>query len=560
MRKGVKPNLSREWIFASRTYVTLAPEVGKDTLPKLNAERGWLGYFVGCESESVYKIFSPEKHRVFRVNTARVDNGEGTDDVHEGSTLSDRVPVPEDLNLENTQPSTDSEGDTSGHDSDDDGEHGIDDEYENDMGDIYDATPRQSPRSVPLDEANLPMNVESLDLSDNDQEQPVDKEDTDRQIINDHQTDQNHDTSNDSSAAEEQEHQEPVVKSRFFAGVTTREKKGNKSHFFPNKAKIEEEEQEDEDDEYEDADDEGDYEESSKIKSQPAPKEKKKYPANRKPRYKASEEGMLINSPPCRRCYSNGFRCARVSVEDDCEQCKKGGHKCKYNLDGIIPKPERQRRRKEAISKVQDLEMIYIEVRNRERLQVMKDQKLPFEERCTAYNRRGRTGYNGEVPYQYCIKHKHLCVKEKRRNEVYCNNCNIAFCDKERPCGSCKRRGTKYCIYIDQDGLVKRAYIIRNPEDEGDADDEESEEECIACTQNNRVCNGGTPYYRYVKYRKDDDTYRSCTYKKSGGIEERYTTGTHMLDDEGNVILRENWEERAWKVALKPYQARKSRT
>lgn len=86
----VKPNLAIERIFGSRVYVTYPPEHRQKTLLQ---PRGWLGYFVGFETEAVLRIWHPDKKRVVRVTAPRVDDGQGQEDVHEGATFSDRNPI-----------------------------------------------------------------------------------------------------------------------------------------------------------------------------------------------------------------------------------------------------------------------------------------------------------------------------------------------------------------------------------------------------------------------------------------------------------------------------------
>ncbi|KFY97995.1 hypothetical protein V500_01823 [Pseudogymnoascus sp. VKM F-4518 (FW-2643)] len=84
----MKPDLSRERIWGSRAYVTIHPEARQRPAServsggKLSEPRGWLGYFVGCESESIYRIWDPEKKKIARVSTPRIDDGEGLDDAH----------------------------------------------------------------------------------------------------------------------------------------------------------------------------------------------------------------------------------------------------------------------------------------------------------------------------------------------------------------------------------------------------------------------------------------------------------------------------------------------
>ena len=94
--RGLKPTLTRERIWGSRAYVAYPQELRRTAeMTKLHSPRGWLGYFVGCESEAMYHIYSPEKHKVYRIGVARVEDGEGLDDSHDGPCLEDRVPTPD---------------------------------------------------------------------------------------------------------------------------------------------------------------------------------------------------------------------------------------------------------------------------------------------------------------------------------------------------------------------------------------------------------------------------------------------------------------------------------
>ncbi|CZS92388.1 uncharacterized protein RAG0_02815 [Rhynchosporium agropyri] len=93
-RYGSKPTFGRERIWDSRAYVTLPPakgRVGRDRALKIHEPRGWLGYFVGCEAESICLVYSEEKHRIFRLGVARVEDGEGLMDNHDSPTTTDRL-------------------------------------------------------------------------------------------------------------------------------------------------------------------------------------------------------------------------------------------------------------------------------------------------------------------------------------------------------------------------------------------------------------------------------------------------------------------------------------
>ncbi|KZZ88210.1 Ribonuclease H-like protein [Beauveria brongniartii RCEF 3172] len=90
--RGDKPSLTRERIWGSRAYITYPTEFRSTAeMTKLHSPRGWLGYFVGCESEAMYRIYSPEQHKVYRIGVARVEDGEGLDDRHDAPCLEDRI-------------------------------------------------------------------------------------------------------------------------------------------------------------------------------------------------------------------------------------------------------------------------------------------------------------------------------------------------------------------------------------------------------------------------------------------------------------------------------------
>lgn len=84
---AIKPDLSGEKIFGSRIYITFPVKQRKKTLLQ---QRGWMGYFVGFETESVMRVWHPDKKKVVRATASRVDDGAGTDDPHDDPSYSDR--------------------------------------------------------------------------------------------------------------------------------------------------------------------------------------------------------------------------------------------------------------------------------------------------------------------------------------------------------------------------------------------------------------------------------------------------------------------------------------
>ena len=83
-----QPDLSREKTWGSRMYVSYTDE---ERHRKLHDPRGWLGYFVGCENESTYRVWNPDTKRVRRVAYTIVEDGQGLDDPHDDQNANDRI-------------------------------------------------------------------------------------------------------------------------------------------------------------------------------------------------------------------------------------------------------------------------------------------------------------------------------------------------------------------------------------------------------------------------------------------------------------------------------------
>jgi hypothetical protein len=88
---GVKPNLKREHPWGARVYVAYAPELRG---LKLHAPRGWVGYFLTAESETICRVYNPETKHIKRVAIVRVDDNAGMDDPQPGIHISERAPLP----------------------------------------------------------------------------------------------------------------------------------------------------------------------------------------------------------------------------------------------------------------------------------------------------------------------------------------------------------------------------------------------------------------------------------------------------------------------------------
>jgi hypothetical protein len=102
--EGVLPDFTRERIWGSRVYIRRTEEqlrarvsnrprgTSQPQGTKLHDQRAWLGYFVGCENESTYRVYDPEDHTVKLAVYAQVDDGEGLDDDQQRDDLNTALP------------------------------------------------------------------------------------------------------------------------------------------------------------------------------------------------------------------------------------------------------------------------------------------------------------------------------------------------------------------------------------------------------------------------------------------------------------------------------------
>lgn len=89
MAEGFRPDLSRELTWGTRIYVTIPREKARDDR-KLHDARGYVGYFMGCDNESTYRVLNPDKKTIERVVYTRVRDAEGLHDSHDEPRYKDR--------------------------------------------------------------------------------------------------------------------------------------------------------------------------------------------------------------------------------------------------------------------------------------------------------------------------------------------------------------------------------------------------------------------------------------------------------------------------------------
>ncbi|KFY80857.1 hypothetical protein V499_00312 [Pseudogymnoascus sp. VKM F-103] len=454
------PSLQKEHIWASRVYVTIETSDPKRVAqPKLHTPRGWMGYFVGCDSESVYLIYSPDKDRVFRVGIARVEEGVGIDDPHRFPSRSDRVSSPE------SQDQGEKESIYSGTD-----EHSINTVEDQDMLIATSETPNYLSDGTETSEQFF-----SQHGSDYEEEADLlQKDDMQQSLVQD-------------TAWSDESDSEPLVHSKYFAALAHQD---------------------------------GSSSETTKKNS----------------RLQVKTPLLMAHqfNPKCRRCYRNGAKCFKIQgYENCCRACyiNRKVNKvfsiplhspCNFNCDGVTPK-------KAYVTK-----------------------KLPAQvgldrcRRCT----KTRNRCTGGIPCNQCQKHQIRCIRMGDLDKPRCNRCQHGpkACNRSRPCNVCVKRNFT-CVYTEQNGLVKRFYYPKSSRHHnGQEDDEdEDEDECMRCKRTKSNCGGGRPCRKCVQVflnRKNKRITSLCTWSTGNGNKESYLLQHHRIDDEGRVILVEDWETR----------------
>jgi hypothetical protein len=533
---GQQPSLERERIWGSRAYTAFPTEKRRPAnVTKLHHPRGWLGYFVGCESESIYRIYDPENHAVRRIGASEIDDGQGLDDSQDGPSLQDTFP-------------------TSAATLHESGSHN--DTCEDSDADPEDISEQESgPHTEPLSHS-LPRPPSSLSRT------PLEEHsDMDNAALED-------------SSADSQ----PGLTSKYFANAATKRKRQSQASPEPS------------------PNNDSDSSEPSELERasndewiQPKiPGMNKTYrrylPDHSKCNYcfiqkrrcdrnnvgvpctqchrsrshcidQTTEAQSLINpddrdhrhqvqstqrteqNPPCRNCYAKGRTCIRNGPEGTpCNGCKRRYHRCSdehvarqchFNLTDVTPPGTTNTR-------------------------AGGEHAVPYDLKCYRCATQGRS-CNGKYPCNNCTTKitARACMNvQEAQAKKEANKCTLCkrsemFCDKERPCGTCNRLKTN-CFYIDQGGLLTRTYKVKggptlaNQTRKMLDTDESSDDECLRCLNKRLNCSGIKPCYRCVKdhHYSPDKHVSGCNWRRPGGLLERYMVEPYTLDDEGRVVLK----------------------
>lgn len=247
----------------------------------------------------------------------------------------------------------------------------------------------------------------------------------------------------------------------------------------------------------------------------------------------------------CRRCTQTGRRCVRPDGEGtDCTTCKKQGRLCNNDLTGVNEKKSQA-----------------------------KSTRVPVDKKCDRCFRRG-TKCDGKEPCSSCGD-KHKCYSQEHRKEVMetpkCTRCQREkrACDRKRPCSVCIK-AERNCFYLEQEGLVKRTYVVETaPQyrgrtaEEMDLIKEESDDECGLCIFRKRNCSGFQPCHQCVRQQlRDPSKPVSCQWKRSKGVIESYDARPYHIQDDGEIILKSDHKEqvRRTDIQKKPRKAGNTQT
>lgn len=562
--KGFKPTLTRERIWGSRAYVTYPPELRNTAeMTKLHSPRGWLGYFVGCESEAMYHIYSPEKHRVYRIGVARVEDGEGLDDPHDAPCLEDRIPTMDVEIMECL--SSESENGTSG-----DEDSNRDDDYDH--------------HSTREDAVNSPPSGMGPLLNPRQEEPEADAIHQSNSVLEDA----------DDEDEDYDEHRLTAVKSKYFeqdghAGMAKRKFTDETAKTLERRDRAapahssSSEESDTTDDSWYfsddgtvswaswdfvakygqpglknylpndskcdrcfrfaricDADQEG-YPCSmcAKLQNACGPQSKNTknlvLPENRN--RKAEIRGSL-QDPPCRKCFQVVHRCyLNGPAGSKCERCARLDVVCNWNLDGAKKSAARQRRQ---------------EASKQNRHDKHGFTPVSWDKKCYRCATR-RIACDGGSPCSRCntTRLRSSCRPQGVETLPPCFRCRSCGggkeCDRGRPCKRCMSQ-KRNCTYDEQDGLLSRTYRVPGgPVPEGCRragpllEGQSSDEECVRCQREKLNCDREQPCYPCVSTQKSH-RMTHCHYRRSNGTYESWALRPFEVDAAGQPILRADYE------------------
>lgn len=513
--RSIQPDVSRESIWGSRVYVTLPHErQGR----KLHDARGWIGYFVGFETESMYLVYDPSCDKVVRVGIAsiRVDHGQGLEDRQNSPSLRDRVGDQSlsDEQLEQIVPDADSDQDTNEEEPE----------------------PESSQNHDLVGFIGLTLSDIMADESEV-SESPRKRR---RLFAKDVGSDEDYEyeSSNDSGENPEEILQDdPIDADREddqVNTVTTTVKRRQKPRLKPV------------------FDEQAAWASIGLENVEPTPLEEI---IGRSPSDRVYKHGAKYNPRKCYRCFVHRRQCDSEykGKGERCSTCVQHRHLCIPQTPGL----------QRALVDPKTIHLVSALPRKPHPSTIAANKKDTNTAASKAKERCVRCIYknlhcNGETPCNNCTtKRLSRSCKTKEDTKVWelghnCTTCVNKYCDRKRPCGTCTRMG-KDCSYIDQNGAVTRRYLVNGaphlanppliPEDPEDPDSNMviDTTQCTGCrVKKGRECDHGEPCTRCIRHNSATTAFRVCTYWTEEGNTEAWSLDGWTLDEDGQAILKKD--------------------
>lgn len=502
---GHPPDLRRERVWGSRAYVTTPPE---QRGTKLHEPRGWLGYFMGCESESVYRIWHPERNKVMRISMARVEDGEGMDDEQDGPSRQNRVLdlefSPND-NLGEEREESDS-GESVYEEQDDVQQINTEHKSSDETSENEEQTERDNNDGHNYDIAGEPPTENSSDDHTGDHHQD--------RVSNQDSSENNSDSENNSNSSSDKNNRRITGRtSRFFLANMVKRSRHDEDESDQPRRK---------------------YKQQRKHVGQPR---NEKCHACLKKRVKC--DGTYPFDEKCTQCRNNQRVCKTQEQgetntvknngqpkDEKCHVCAKKNSRC----DGTYPFDDRctQCLNSKRICKPQEeySEANTVDKSNQPRRNHRRGNKFcaqPKDEKCHSCFKK-KAWCDGTYPFDddctQCLDNRRVCkpqeptAAKRAPMKLRCRHCRRKHldCDLKTPCSNCRTSG-KECDY----GTDIRRYKV-----------DPTKERCNNCRADKLACAGEKPCNRCKKRNKN------CKVQ-NGDIELLYTHG----------LGRELWEQYA---------------
>jgi hypothetical protein len=511
-----RPSLERERIWGSRAYSAFPVEKRTTAnMTKLHHPRGWLGYFVGCENESIYRIYDPEKHMVRRIGASEIDDGHGLDDPQDGPSLQDISPALTVYPLDAGDEAHHSEV----HEEESEDDAGLDNNTNlDDYSEIDDA-------NISSPHTNSEHEIISKYFAG-----AATKRKKRRQATRDWSSDDTSDSSELSvmeQALNDDWTQPNIPGMRKGRRYLLDNSKCNYCFLQQNKC------------------------DRNEVGTPCTPCKRSRahcidqtkdaqsliHPNDRDRRRQIQSTQRTEQTPPCRHCYETGRLCIRNGPEGTpCRRCihnfvGQATRRCHFDLTGAVAP-------------------------NKTNTRAGGEHSVPYDQKCYRCAQQNRA-CNGKYPCNNCTTAQtatacmNVLTGKEKKSLAKCTICRREerFCNKERPCATCVKLKTN-CFYIDQGGLLTRAYKVNGAPEIANQkldtlmDEVSSDDECLRCAANRLNCSGDQPCYRCVKDQRDTKAHVSaCNWRRTGGLIERYMIEPYTLDEEGRVVLKDNHED-----------------